>query len=85
MKTYRVEIVRSADRHIQKLPKADKKRILETIDKLASNPRPFGYKELVGFKGIFRIRSGNYRIIYTVIDDILLVTVLDVPNRRDAY
>ncbi len=60
MKTYQVEIVRSADRQIQKLPNADKKRILDKIAALASNPRPFGYKELVGFKGIFRIRSGNY-------------------------
>ena len=85
MKTYQVEIARTADRQIQKLPKADKKRVLNKIAGLASDPRPAGYKELVGYKGIFRIRCGDYRIIYTIVDNVLLVTVLEVPNRRDAY
>ena len=60
-------------------------KIKETILDLADNPRPFGVKKLEGFDDFYRIKKGNYRIIYTIEDDILTVEVLKVGNRKDVY
>ena len=67
------------------MPKADKIKILDKIDSLADNPRPFGYKKLNYYADYFRVRVGNYRLIYTIEDEQLLVLIVEVPNRRDAY
>jgi mRNA interferase RelE/StbE len=85
MKSYRVEIVPAVRKQIKRLPKADKGRILDVIESLAKDPRPHGYKKLVGYSKFFRYRVGNYRIIYQIDDDVLLVSVLEVADRRDAY
>ncbi len=82
---YAVEIAPVVDRQLQRFPKPDKRKILSKIESLASEPRPYGYKELVGFKGFYRVRVGNYRIVYNIFDDILIVSVIKVANRRDAY
>lgn len=60
-------------------------KIRETILNLADNPRPFGVKKLEGFDDFYRIKKGNYRIIYTIEDDILTIEVLKVGNRKDVY
>ncbi|MBE8727213.1 type II toxin-antitoxin system RelE family toxin [Flavobacterium hungaricum] len=57
-----------------------KKRIYE----LAENPRPNGYKKLKGRSG-YRIRVGDYRVIYEVFDDVLLIDVIDLGHRKDIY
>lgn len=85
MKVYRVEIAPAVRKRIKRIPKADKKKILDAIELLGDNPRPHGYKKLVGFSEFFRFRIGNYRIIYKIYDDILLVAVVEVADRRDAY
>ena len=82
---YAIEIAPVVDRQLQRFPKPDRKKILLKIESLASDPRPHGYKELVGFKGFYRIRVGNYRVIYNIFDDIFIVSVIKVANRRDAY
>jgi len=58
--------------------------ILIAIENLAKNPRPQGYKKLKGREG-YRIRVGNYRIIYEIFDEILLIDVIDLGHRKDIY
>ena len=58
--------------------------ILDAIENLAENPRPKGYKKLKGRTG-YRIRVGNYRIIYEIFDDILLIDVIELGHRKDIY
>lgn len=82
---YRVFIDRQAVKRLAKVPAKIRKQIKSRIDDLASNPRPHGYKELKGAKGYFRIRSGDYRVIYTIADDVLLVSVLEIDDRKDIY
>jgi mRNA interferase RelE/StbE len=55
------------------------------MDKLAQDPRPPGAKKLHGEPGLFRVRAGDYRVIYTVRDKVLLVLVLAIGHRRDVY
>lgn len=85
MESYKVVISKSAQKEISKLPVKEILKIKETILGLADNPRPYGVKKLEGFDEFYRIRKGNYRIIYTIEDDILTVEVLKVGNRKDVY
>ena len=55
------------------------------IDELAENPRPAGLKKLKGPAGFLRIRVGDYRVIYCVHDDVLIVLVVRIAHRREAY
>ena len=83
---YTVTIVASALRSIQSLPRNLRERIRAAIDLLAENPRPHGIKALQGGqKGYLRLRVGEYRIIYRVEDDRLLVLVVAVGHRREVY
>lgn len=58
--------------------------IIQAIDKLAENPRPFGFKKLAGRSG-YRIRVGTYRIIYDIFDTTLIVEIVNVGSRGDIY
>jgi mRNA interferase RelE/StbE len=58
--------------------------IFRAIAALEENPRPVGYKKLKG-RDAFRIRSGNYRIIYEIIDDKLIITVVAIGHRKNIY
>ena len=85
---YRVEFSPAAERELRKLSpklgKRDKKRLAQCIDGLADDPYAEGSKKLIGAQ-IYRIRSGNYRIAYTVKARKLLVLVLKVGNRKEFY
>ena len=85
MESYKVVISKSAEKEISKLSVKEILKIRETILNLADNPRPFGVKKLEGFDDFYKIKKGNYRIIYTIEDDILTVEVLKVGNRKDVY
>lgn len=85
MKDYEIVIVGAVRRQLKQINRDDQKRILDKIQSLAKNPRPHGFKELRGSENLFRIRVGDYRIIYEIQDKILLITVLKVGNRRDVY
>ncbi|MCA6364354.1 MAG: type II toxin-antitoxin system RelE/ParE family toxin [Bacteroidetes bacterium] len=64
----------------------DRQKIIQLIEDLATSPRPQGCKKLAGQKSDFwRVRSGNYRIIYSIEDNILTVTVIRIGHRRDVY
>ena len=85
---YRVEFSPAAERDLRKispkLGKRDKKRLAQCIDSLADDHFAEGSKKLIGAE-IYRIRSGNYRIAYTVRDRKLLVLILKVGNRKEFY
>jgi len=84
--SYKIEYVEKALDALGKLPQKDQKRIFNRIDRLAENPRPRRAYKLAGkWSGHYRIRIGNYRIVYTVQDDILLIIVVKIAPRRDVY
>ena len=83
--SYRIAISSAAARQLRKLDAQARRRIQAAIDLLSENPRPAGVKKLVGGGGEWRVRTGNYRIIYELNDDALLVLVLTVGHRRQFY
>jgi mRNA interferase RelE/StbE len=82
--SYEVLILRRAQKELANLPKADYERVRDAVAALAENPRPAGYKKLIGREG-WRIRSGDYRAIYEIDDAQQQVTVLHIGHRRDVY
>ena len=82
---YTVEILAPARKQLNLLPKSQQKKIYDKISSLSINPRPFGYKKLYHYTDFFRVRVGNYRVIYTIEDQQLLVLIVEVVDRRDAY
>ncbi len=84
MKIYEIEFAKSAAKELQKLEKAEGKTIAKAIYGLANNPRPVGVKKLVGQK-VWRLRVGDYRVIYEVHDSKVLVIILKVAHRREVY
>ncbi len=84
MESYSIRIKRSAAREIEALPLKDRKRVVARIQTLADNPRPVGSEKLSG-EGKYRMRQGDCRILYEIIDDELVITVVKVGNRRDVY
>jgi mRNA interferase RelE/StbE len=82
---YKVTIAESAKKEMQKIPMDYYKSIVKHIFALKENPRPFGYIKLTGFKNSYRIRVGVYRILYTIEDNLLVVTVIKVEHRSKAY
>lgn len=84
MESYRLEVKRSAAKEIGGLPKADCQRVVAKIQRLASSPRPNGCEKLSGAEK-YRIRQGDYRILYEIDDSTKLVTIAKVGNRREIY
>jgi len=84
---YRVKTAsRRVEKEIAELPQHVRDRVIEAIQKLAENPRPQGARKLIGeMGGAWRIRVGDYRIIYDVDDDERLVIILAALHRREAY
>ena len=81
---YIVIIERTARKALDKLSEKDGKRITLAIQSLSLNPRPIGVKKLKG-RYAYRIRLGDYRVIYEINDNILTVTVTKVAPRKSAY
>lgn len=82
--SYKVLILRRAQKELAGLPKPDYERVRDEIVSLADDPRHSGCKKLVGRQG-WRIRVGSYRVIYEIEDTKQEVTVLNVGHRRDVY
>lgn len=83
--SYAVTLRPAARRSLRQLDKPVQKRIAEALRALADEPRPTGVKALTGAHGFLRIRVGDYRIIYTVDDDKLIILVLDLGHRSAIY
>lgn len=82
---YEIRIKKPAAKNIAALPKEIKANVINHIFELADNPRPADCKKLKGKVNAWRIRVGDYRIIYSIFDDILIIEVLRVNHRKDAY
>jgi len=83
--TYQVEFTKRANKQFQALPDQIKRRMEPKIDALAQEPRPSGVVKLSGEDNAYRIRVGDYRVVYAIEDDRLLVLVFRVDHRRDVY
>lgn len=82
---YSVEFTPRAARDLKAIAHADQIRVARRIDGLAENPRPYGVRKLEGEEGLYRIRVGDFRIIYMIEDRRLVVLVVRIGNRRDVY
>jgi mRNA interferase RelE/StbE len=82
---YQVKVAEDAAKFIRRQDKHIQSRIINNIRELAENPHPPGSKKLQGFENLYRIASGNYRIVYTIREKILVVFVVRVAHRKDVY
>ena len=82
---YRIEFTGAAKRQFDKLPASVQRRLAEAVDHLSEDPRPDGVKKLSGKEGLYRVRSGDYRIVYRIEDNRLLVLVVKIGHRREVY
>ena len=85
MSKYSVTFARSGRKELESLPTAIVRRIFPKIESLAENPRPSGCKKLKGSSDLWRIRVGEYRVIYSILDRIVRVEIIAVRHRSDAY
>ncbi|MBM3909038.1 MAG: type II toxin-antitoxin system RelE/ParE family toxin [Gemmatimonadetes bacterium] len=84
MASYSIRFTRSAAKELERVPTKDCRRIVTRIGTLADNPRPVGAEKLSG-DDKYRIRQGDYRILYEIVDEELIVTVVRIGHRREVY
>ena len=84
-RTYKIEFTSRALSELAGVPEKDRKRIGRKIGALANEPRPSGVEKLRGEEEYYRIRSGDYRVIYSISDGKLLVLVIRIGHRREVY
>jgi mRNA interferase RelE/StbE len=85
---YKVDYIDRAQRELRRIARGDAqaaRRIARAVDALGADPRPAGCRPLVGQDGLWRIRAGDYRAIYTIDDDLLVVLAVRVAHRGTAY
>ena len=85
MDSYEIKWKRSAVKELKQLPKEIIARILRAVESLANDPFPAGVKKLVGSNHTYRIREGDYRVIYDVLSETLVIEVIRVGHRKDVY
>ena len=85
MASYKIEWRKSTRKDFRRIGSHDVKRIVSAVEALANNPFPSGCTKLSGSERAYRIRIGDYRVIYEVIDDVLIIEVIKVGHRRDVY
>jgi mRNA interferase RelE/StbE len=85
MASYKVEWKRSAVKELRALPKDAVERILKAVEQLSLNPYPTGVRKLVGSEHSYRIREGNYRVLYTVTASSMVVEIIRVGHRKAVY
>jgi mRNA interferase RelE/StbE len=81
---YQVDIERTALKSLEKLPLGARNKVIKSIESLSADPRPVGAKKLSGRDG-WRIRIGNYRVIYEIRDKVCYILVLDIAHRKEIY
>ncbi len=85
MVSYRIEWKQSARKELRRVGRGALGRILTAVESLAANPRPAGCRKLVGTSGAYRIRAGDYRVLYTIEEDRLIVEIIRVGHRSAVY
>jgi mRNA interferase RelE/StbE len=83
--TYQVNFTSSATRQLRKIPHVIQQHIWQKLEALAEEPRPFGIVKIVGESATYRVRVGDYRIVYEIQDDVLCILVIKVGHRREIY
>ena len=84
MGKYRIELKKSVQKDFESIPKKNLQRIVLAIESLSDNPRPPQSKKLSGLEQ-YRLRQGNYRILYSIQDNLLIVFVVEVGHRKEIY
>jgi mRNA interferase RelE/StbE len=82
---YTLAFKASARKELEALPNIALTRILTKLETLTQNPRPVGCKKLKGFKNYWRVRVGDWRVVYVIEDPAKAVTVTRIAHRRDVY
>jgi len=82
---YEVEISRTAEKQLRKLPRDDQERVARKMLLLANDPFPQGTRRLTGYDDVYRVRVGQYRILYSVSRRRLVIVILKVGHRKDVY
>lgn len=82
---YKILIDKNAAKALTKIPKKDQEKIIGAITKLETNPYPHGCRKLVGSENNYRLRAGDYRIIYIVFDKRVEIVIIDIGHRKDIY
>ena len=82
---YEIIFKKSAVKELSKIPKKDQVSLSKAIRTLAEVPLPQGVRKIIGKQNLFRIRSGNYRIIYSIIEEQLIIEVVRIGHRREVY
>ena len=85
MATYKIEWKSSALKELKRIDRSMIPRIIDTVESLATNPRPSGMRKLQGADRSYRIRVGDYRVIYEIINDNRLIQIIRVRHRKDVY
>jgi mRNA interferase RelE/StbE len=83
--TYEIEIKSSAQKELTKLPRSIANKVIQNIRELANDPRPSGCKKLVGTEYAYRIRINNYRVVYSIFDQQLVIQVIKIAHRKEVY
>ncbi len=83
--SYQIEFVKQAAKQFKALLTQEQERLQPKIDALATEPRPNGVVKLAGEDDLYRIRVGDYRIIYCIQDEQLLILVVKIGHRKDVY
>lgn len=81
---YKIQVKTSAKKELKKIPKAELRKILQKIESLAEDPRPPSSTKLTNQEK-YRIRQGNYRIVYSINDDELIVWIVKAGHRKEVY
>jgi mRNA interferase RelE/StbE len=85
MAEYQITFAQSARRELDRLDRPIARRVLQSIEKLAANSRPSGCVKLVGSRNDWRIRIGDWRVIYTIDDEKKVIDIAAIRHRSDAY
>lgn len=85
MASYRIEWKNSAYKELQKLPRQMITRIIAAVTDLSNDPYPSGVKKLIGSERSYRIHIGDYRVVYEIIENKLILEIVRVRHRKDVY
>lgn len=84
-RNYEIRWKKSAIKEIRRIEKNDRERILEAVGELTEDPFHRGVKKIVNMESTYRIRAGSYRVVYTIFKTMLVVEIIRVRHRREAY
>jgi len=81
---YQIKYWVRAKKFLSRIPNSDRRRIAKAIDDLSHDPRPMGCEKMKGMEDSYRIRIGDYRVVYEIVDQVLVVYVIRVDHRKDV-